>query len=110
MHRVQIVLILSLVLVMLCGQSFAGTYKTYRNSPEPQIELYITSWCPYCQKAKDYLDEQGVEYRVYDIEKDAAAAKRKKQLDSRRGVPFALINGVAIHGWSEAAYARALNK
>jgi glutaredoxin len=73
-------------------------------------ELYVTSWWPYCTQAKSFLASQGVEVNVYDIEKDAAAAKRKKELDSGRGVPFAVINGVKISGWSQRAYEDALEK
>ncbi len=108
MHRVKFILLLTLVLLLLCGSCFAGNNKTYRKTPKHQVELYVTSWCPYCKKAEAYLDQQGVEYRKYDIEKDAEAAKRKSQLDARKGVPFAMINGVAVHGWSEALYAKAL--
>ncbi len=110
MHRFKSILLLALVLLLLSGSCFAANNKTYRKTPRHKVELYVTSWCPYCNKAKAYLDQQGVEYRLYDIEKDAKAAKRKKRLDTRKGVPFAMINGVAIHGWSEAAYAKALRK
>ena len=41
-------------------------------------------------------------------EKDRAAAARKRELDPKRGVPFAIINGRLIHGYSESAYERAL--
>lgn len=50
----------------------------------------------------------GVNFKVYDIEKDAAAAKRKMELDTGRGVPFAIINGIKISGWSQRAYQAAL--
>jgi len=56
------------------------------------------------------LATQDVEVNVYDIEKDAAAAKRKEELDVGRGVPFAVINGVKISGWSKQAYEQALKK
>jgi len=56
------------------------------------------------------LASQDVEVIVYDIEKDAAAAKRKNELDLGGGVPFAVINGVKISGWSKRAYERALAK
>ena len=51
-----------------------------------------------------------VSFKVYDIEKDAAAAKRMQQLSSGRGVPFAIINGIEIPGWSEKLYEMALEK
>ena len=110
MPRVKQILLLNLILLLLCGSCFAANNKTYRKTPRHQVELYVTSWCPYCHKAKAYLDQQGLEYRIYDIEKDAEAAKRKQQLTGRSGVPFAMINGVAINGWSKDAYAEALSR
>ena len=74
-----------------------------------QVELYVTSWCPYCRQAMDFFRSRGIYYVVYDIEKDDSAARRKQELDPRRGVPFAVINGVKIHGFSEEAYLKALN-
>jgi glutaredoxin len=73
------------------------------------VELYVTSWCPYCRQAIDFFRSRGINYVVYDIEQDDNAARRKKELDPRKGVPFAVINGVKIHGFSEEAYLKALN-
>ena len=86
----------------------AAENNLHRKTQNPEVELYVTSWCPYCNKAKAYLDQQGVEYRVYDIERDPAAARRKQQLSAGRGVPFAIINGTKINGWSQQAYQAAL--
>lgn len=75
----------------------------------PKVELYATSWCPYCKKATNFFRSKGIPFKEYDIEKDKAAARRKKQLDKKgSGVPFALINGKSIHGYSKEAYERAL--
>lgn len=73
-----------------------------------QVELYITSWCPYCKKAVNFFQSRGIPYTAYDIEKDDNAARRKNQLDSRRGAPFAIIDGQKIHGFSDGAYLKAL--
>ncbi len=75
----------------------------------PRVELYSTSWCPYCKKAANFFRARGIPFVEYDIEKDSQAARRKQQLDSRRGVPFAVINGVGVSGFSERAYLNALN-
>lgn len=74
----------------------------------PKVELFVTSWCGYCTKAKAYLREKGIKFRVYDIEKDRQAARRKASLTSKRGVPFALIGDQKVTGFSRAAYDRAL--
>ena len=75
-----------------------------------QVELYVTSWCPYCRQAIDFFRSRGIYYVVYDIERDDNAAHRKNELDPRKGVPFAVINGIKIHGFSEEAYLKALNQ
>ncbi len=74
-----------------------------------RVELYSTSWCIYCKKARAFFHKNKVRFTDYDIEKNAAAALKKKRLDSQRGVPFALINGVKIHGYIESEYVKALN-
>jgi glutaredoxin len=78
-------------------------------SKPQKVELYITNWCPYCKQAVNFFQSRGISYTAYDIEKDKNAAGRKQQLDAQKGVPFAIINGQKIHGFSAAAYQRALN-
>ncbi|MDA3833175.1 MAG: glutaredoxin domain-containing protein [Spirochaetales bacterium] len=74
-----------------------------------KVDLYVTSWCPYCHKAADYFRARKIPFTVYDIEKDTKAAARKKRLDGgRTGVPFAVVNGVALHGYDPRGYERAL--
>jgi glutaredoxin len=75
----------------------------------PIVELYVTSWCGYCKKAKAFLRARGVAFTEYDVEKDLEAARRMRRLTPSRSVPFAVINGRQIQGFSEAAYASALN-
>ena len=74
----------------------------------PKVELYTTSWCPYCDKAREFFRSRGIPFTEYDIEKDKSAAARKNRLDKKNGVPFVVINGRGIHGWSAAAYEQAL--
>jgi glutaredoxin len=84
--------------------------KDNRSSPtdsvikKPKVELYTTSWCPWCKKAKAFFRSRGIVFVEYDIEKDKAAERRKAQLDSQKGVPFAVINRKGIHGYNENAY------
>jgi glutaredoxin len=74
----------------------------------PKVELFITNWCPYCKKAEQFFQSRGIPYVAYDIEKDKTAAQRKSQLDAQPGVPFAIINGQPVRGFSEQAYLKAL--
>ena len=77
---------------------------------EAEVELYVTSWCPYCKKASEFFSSRGIPFTEYDIEKDKSAARRKKRLTRETGVPFAVINGKAIQGFKRTAYERALRE
>lgn len=77
----------------------------------PQVDLYVTSWCPYCKKAMAFLRKNNIAFNTYDIEQDLDAAARKKTLDpGYGGIPLAVINGAAIRGFSESLYQQALAK
>ncbi|MDP1665546.1 MAG: glutaredoxin domain-containing protein [Methylobacter sp.] len=77
----------------------------------PQVDLYITNWCPYCKKAMAFLRKNNIAFNTYDIEQDLDAAARKKTLDpGYSGIPLAVINGVPLRGFSESAYQQALTK
>ncbi len=81
------------------------------DTKQPDIELFVTQWCTYCNKARAYLDSKGVDYVVHDLENDPEAARRKLVLDNGGlAVPFALIYGVPVRGFSEIAYDRALQR
>jgi len=53
------------------------------------------------------LRANNIEFTEYDIDKDRAAAVRLRSLGGR-GVPFAIINGQVIRGYSAEVYKRAL--
>jgi len=86
-----------------------GGEKEVRENRVPEVELYVTSWCMYCKMAADFLRSKGVLFTSYNIEKDKEAAIRKMRLDPNPGVPFAVINGFRIHGFSVQGYEKALS-
>jgi glutaredoxin len=114
--KIKILLATALCLVAIrgmtiCANSSSAEDKLLASLQETnRVELYVTSWCPYCRQATDFFRSRGIRYVLYDIERDHSAARRKKELDPRKGVPFAVINGAKIHGFSEKAYLKALNQ
>ena len=74
----------------------------------PTVEIYETSWCVYCKKAKNFFRSRGIDFETYDIEKDPQAARRMRSFTSLQAVPFVVINGQGISGYSVAAYEQAL--
>lgn len=76
---------------------------------KPSVDIYITSWCPYCKKAMAYLKSKDIAFNAYDIEKDLQAKAKKQSLDSSyKGVPLTVINGQVLKGFSESQFEQAL--
>ena len=75
---------------------------------DANVEMFATSWCGYCKKAREFFAARGIAITEYDIETDAAAAQRKQEIFPSPGVPLVVINGKPIHGFAPHAYEQAL--
>ena len=42
------------------------------------VKIYSTPVCPWCKKAKDFFDENNVDYNDFDVSSDES--KRNEQL------------------------------
>src|SRR5512136_2762626 len=58
------------------------------------VILYQTSWCPYCNKARQFLKDLGVSLVEYDIEKNPAKQEEMMAKAGSRGVPVVDIEGI----------------
>jgi glutaredoxin len=94
---------------LAANETPADTYVL--RTTAPKVELYVTSWCPWCKKAVEFFRSRGIPFTEYDVEKDQAAARRHRELaGGRSGVPFAVVNGQRIHGYAPEEYEMALQK
>jgi glutaredoxin len=85
-----------------------------RNRPDyasVTVELYMTDWCGYCKKAREYVRSLGANLIEYNIDKDAG---RKDELRKKSGgatsVPFLEIDGTVIRGYSPKAIKAAVER
>ncbi len=86
-----------------------NTDSVENNGNIPTVDIYITSWCPYCKKAMAYLDSNNIPFTAHDIEKDAQAkAEKHKLAPDYSGVPLTVINGIILKGFSESNFQQAL--
>ena len=68
----------------------------------PKVEIYTTSFCPYCSRAKALLDSKGVAYEEHDAPHGSQARRDAIQRSGgRTTVPQIFINGQAIGGSDE---------
>jgi glutaredoxin 3 len=75
------------------------------------VIMYMTSWCPYCAKAKNYLRSLDVNLIEYNIEQDKS--KREEMLSKSggsTGVPLIDIERIIIRGYSSDAIKTAIER
>jgi glutaredoxin len=68
-----------------------------------RVVMYATSWCPYCQQARNYFRQQGIAYTEYDIERDGEA-RRRYQAFGGRGVPVIFVGKRRMNGFSVSSF------
>lgn len=65
------------------------------------VELYTTAGCPYSAAAREDLEWRGVDFVEYDVESDADARRRMRDLTGdARTVPVIVEEGKPVQvGW-----------
>jgi glutaredoxin 3 len=67
-----------------------------------KVEVYSTSYCPFCWRAKALLRSKGVDFEEIDVTgAPALRARMMKLAGGRRTVPEIFINGEIIGGCDE---------
>jgi glutaredoxin 3 len=67
-----------------------------------KVEVYTTTYCPFCARAKNLLRSKGVAFDEIDVTDDAELrAKLIEMSGGRRTVPEIFINGRIIGGFEE---------
>jgi glutaredoxin len=83
--------------------------KPSHSRAQPPVDIYVTSWCGYCQKLEKFLKAQGIRYRRHDIEKSRTAHERYRSLGGS-GVPLIKVGSDVIRGYGPDAILSSLKK
>ena len=67
----------------------------------PQVEMYATDWCPYCQRARALLESKGVVFTEIDVEAVPGARSEMAARGGGDSVPQVFIGGRAVGGCDE---------
>lgn len=73
------------------------------------VKVYSTNSCPWCVKAKKYLESNNIEFNEVNVSEDMDGRKEMVTLSGQMGVPVLNINGNVIVGFDKAAIDSALN-
>jgi len=76
---------------------------------KPKVKVYSTPTCPWCHRAKEFLDEIGVEYEDINVAENQEAAQEMVEKSGQRGVPVIMIGDDIIVGFNPDAIKKALN-
>jgi glutaredoxin 3 len=64
----------------------------------PAVTVYVSDWCPYCQRAKGLLAQKNVVFSEINVEDEPKLREEMIARSSRRTVPQIFIGDKHIGG------------
>lgn len=65
------------------------------------IVIYSTGVCPYCVRAKRFLDAKGVDYTELRVDLDPALRQQMEHKSQRRSVPQIFVGNHHVGGFDD---------
>jgi glutaredoxin 3 len=69
----------------------------------PKIQIYLTTWCPFCQRATQLLREKGQSFEAIDIEAEPKRRSEMIERSGRRSVPQVFVDTRHVGGYDDLA-------
>jgi glutaredoxin 3 len=68
----------------------------------PQVTMYSTGWCPYCDRARNLLKNKGVFFSEVKVDEDPAQRDEMlKRSGGRRTVPQIFVGDHHVGGFDD---------
>ena len=67
----------------------------------PNVIIYSTPTCPYCQMAKVFLKQHNIAYTEHNVAEDMQAQKEMIEKSKQMGVPVIDIDGEIVIGFDK---------
>jgi glutaredoxin 3 len=68
---------------------------------DKQVKVYSTPTCPWCKKAKQFLDANGIKYQDLNVAEDKVARDEMINTTHQMAVPTIAIDGEYVIGYNE---------
>jgi glutaredoxin 3 len=65
---------------------------------QPEVTVYVTNWCPYCQRAKSLLTEKNLAFKEINVEDEPKFREEMKARSNRNTVPQIFIGATHVGG------------
>lgn len=66
-----------------------------------RVEIYASTYCPFCRWARALLDGKRIDYTVHDVDRDAGLRREMQSRGGRNTVPQIFIDDAPIGGFDE---------
>lgn len=73
------------------------------DTQQPQVTIYSTPTCHFCQMAKEFFKENNVAYTEHDVAADLEQRNAMIEKSGQMGVPVIIIGEEIIVGFDEAS-------
>ena len=107
MRRVIVFLVSLLISFGALAQS--GAPKATTASLLPEVTMYATDWCPYCERARAFFRRHDIPFVEHDIDKSPGAKAEYRRLGGR-GIPLIFVGERRVNGFNEPALRDALKE
>ncbi len=68
-----------------------------------RVEIYTKDWCPFCTRAKSFLQIKQIAYNELDVTSDSALEQEMVERSGRKTVPQVFIDGQPVGGYDDLA-------
>lgn len=66
------------------------------------VKIYSTPTCHFCHMAKDFFNENNIQYTEYNVAEDAEKRNEMMEKTGQMGVPVIDIGGETVIGFNES--------
>ena len=67
------------------------------------LKLYVKTWCPWCVRAREWLDSRGFQYTLIDVENSRADYDDMIRISGQRLTPTLLtVDGLVLPDFGPA--------
>lgn len=79
-------------------------------NPQGRVSLYGADWCPDCQRAKSYLQDNRINFQYIEVDKHTWAAEKVEEINNgKRIIPTIIIDEKPFTNPDNAVLKEALN-
>ncbi len=75
---------------------------------EKTVTLFTTPTCGYCKHAKEFFNENNIEFKEVDVAADQAAAEEMVKKSGQMGVPQIYVDDKLFIGFDKEGLAKEL--